>query len=51
MTAVDVVRCSGSEVLDRTALTMLKDARLPPLPEAMQQPTIVTVQIRLALAP
>jgi protein TonB len=52
VTAVEVVRGSGSEALDRAALTMLKDARLPPLPEAMQQPTItVTVQIRFALAP
>jgi protein TonB len=52
VTAVQVVRGSGSEILDRAALTMLKDARLPPLPEAMPQPTItVTVQIRFALAP
>jgi protein TonB len=52
VTAVEVVRGSGSALLDGAALTMLKDARLPPLPEATRQPTItVTVQIRFALAP
>ncbi len=52
VTAAQVVRGSGSEALDRAALTMLKDARLPPLPDAMPQPTItVTVQIRFALGP
>ncbi len=52
VTTVDVVRGSGSEALDRAALTMLRGARLPPLPDAMGQPMItVTVQIRFGLTP
>jgi protein TonB len=50
VTAVQVVRGSGSETLDQAAVTMLRGATLPPLPGAMPQSTItVTVQIRFAL--
>jgi protein TonB len=50
VTAVQVVRGSGSEALDQAAVTMLRGATLPPLPGAMPQPTItVTVQIRFEL--
>jgi protein TonB len=52
VSAVDIVRGSGSPALDRAALAMLRDANLPPLPETMGQGTItVTVQIRYALTP
>jgi outer membrane biosynthesis protein TonB len=38
--------------MDRAALPMLNNARLPPLPAAIQQPNItVTLQIRFTLAP
>jgi protein TonB len=52
VTAVGVLHSSGSQALDRAALAMLRDARLPPLPDTMTQPSVtVTVQIRYALTP
>ena len=49
--AVDVVRSSGSAILDEAARTLLSNAVLPPLPAAMTQSSItVTVQIHYALS-
>lgn len=44
-------RASGSDTLDRAALEMVRDARLPPFPDEMTQGQIsVSVNIRYRLA-
>lgn len=47
---VQVVRGSGSDLLDQAALTTYRNGRAPPFPADMPQPqvtTIVTVSYRL----
>ena len=49
--AADIVRGSGSELLDQAALAMFRGARAPPFPVDMSQPqvtTTVTIRYRLS---
>jgi protein TonB len=47
---VNLVRGSGSDVLDQAAQTLLREARLPPFPEDMPMPRqSVMVPIRYRL--
>jgi periplasmic protein TonB len=48
--AVSLVQGSGSGLLDAAALALLRDARVPPFPDAMPQAQVtVTVAIRYTL--
>jgi len=52
VTGLEVVRSSGSDILDEATATMLRGATLPALPPAMTQPSVtITVQIHYALTP
>ena len=50
VTSVAVTRASGSEALDAAAVTLLRDAQLPPPPARMSaERRVVTVPIRYRL--
>jgi protein TonB len=52
VTGLEVVRSSGSDILDEATAAMLRGATLPALPPAMTQPGVtITVQIHYALTP